>query len=109
VNSGDRPAFVLDTPKGQAEVLLTDGQNVTLRASFPTPPGSPLSGVLRGTRHALRVKIHGCRRITPSIAADSDEGLDDRAQAQAWFEISGRWVNLSREARFILLGETDLT
>jgi hypothetical protein len=109
VNGGVRPTLVLDTPKGHAEVLLTDGQNVTLRASFPSPPGSPLCGVLRGTHHALRVKVHGCRRITPSVTADSDVGFDDRALARASFEIAGRWVNLSREARFILLGKTDIT
>jgi hypothetical protein len=107
VSASVRSSLVLDTPKGPAEVFLTDGQNVTLRASFPTPPGSPLSGVLRGTRHALRVKIHGCRRITAAATADLGDG--DRALTQAAFEITGRWVNLSREARFILVGETDLT
>lgn len=97
-----RPNAQLDTAKGRADVILTDGQNVTLHAAFPSPPGSPLSGVLNGT-HATRVKVHGCRRI---VTAEGEVAGASPPQA-AVFEITGRWVNLSREARLELLGQTD--
>jgi hypothetical protein len=96
---------IVDTPNGQVEVFLTDGQNVTLHAAFPAPPGSPLSGVLRGTHQPLQVKIHGCRRITPSV----DAGVADAPLGQNRFEITGRWVNLSRATRLLLLGQSDPT
>lgn len=81
-------------------MFLTDGQNVTLHAPFPSPPGSPLVCALRGTQHELRVKVHGCRRLAPIPHSDSAVLAD-------LFEITGRWVNLSREARLILLGQTE--
>jgi hypothetical protein len=80
------------TPKGAARIVTTDGQNVTLRAGFPSPPGSPLSGTLDSTTHALRVKVHGCRAVV------------DAEFAPQCFEITGRWVSLSRDAREALLG-----
>jgi hypothetical protein len=95
----DQSAHRLDTPKGVAEVVLTDGQNVTLHAAFPSPPGSPLSGVLQGTQLTLRVKVHGCRRI----AADAQSCNRCGAAPSNEFEITGRWVNLSREAKLALL------
>ncbi len=95
-----QPRHQLDTAKGVAEVFLTDGQNVTLHAPFPSPPGSPLVCVLHGTQHEMRVKVHGCRRLVPNPHSDSSVLAD-------CFEITGRWVNLSREARLILLGQTE--
>ncbi|MGC4064236.1 MAG: hypothetical protein QM784_06245 [Polyangiaceae bacterium] len=85
-------SFSMLTSKGAARIVATDGQNVTLHAAFPSPPGSPLSGTLDSTSHALRVKVHGCRAVV------------DPAFAPRCFEITGRWVNLSRDAREALLG-----
>jgi hypothetical protein len=102
--------FVVETAKGDAAVVSTDGQNVTLAAPFAAPPGSPIVGRLRGTGHVLRVKVHGCRRIA-TVDSDGDrspESKHDVVQPDR-FEITGRWVNLSREARLMLLNETELT
>jgi hypothetical protein len=81
---------ILVTTKGEAKIILTDGDTATLHAPFPSPPGSPLYGTLKGTEHQLRVKVHGCRAIVP-------------ADTEKCFEITGRWVSLSREARALLL------
>jgi hypothetical protein len=77
------------TPKGEAQLVTTDGQNVTLHAPFPSPPGSPLQGTLKGTTHDVRVKVHGCKAVVAEAATKC-------------FEITGRWVNLSKEAREFL-------
>lgn len=100
MTSETKPLLVLDTPKGPVEVISTDGQNVTLQADFPSPPGSPLRGVLREAGFTLQVKIHGCRRVTVSTSsAPSNEPRPaDR------FEFHGRWVSLSKEARLAVLG-----
>ena len=92
--------LVLDTPKGPVEVISTDGQNVTLQADFPSPPGSPLRGVLREAGFTLQVKIHGCRRLTATTSAAPNEARP----AQDRFEFTGRWVSLSKEARLAVLG-----
>ncbi len=76
------------TTKGDAWIVATDGENTTLHALFPSPPGSPLKGTLKGTEHLLQVKVHGCR------ATETAEGKG--------FEITGRFVNLSRDARLLL-------
>ncbi len=97
-----KSTLVLETSKGPAEVISTDGQNVTLHAGFPAPPGSPIKGVVRENGFTLQVKIHGCRRIavTDGAPAGSAPG------ALTCFELCGRWVNLSKEARQLVLGET---
>jgi hypothetical protein len=74
------------TPKGEAHIVTTDGQTVTLQAPFPSPPGSPLQGTLKDSAHRLQVKVHGCRALDPSAAVKC-------------FEITGRWVSLTKEAR----------
>lgn len=87
-------------PKGEAQIVTADGQTVTLHATFPAPPGCPLDGTLKDTSHRLQVKVHGSRAITLS-------------SGQPGFEIRGRWVSLSREARaalttpVLLAGKTD--
>jgi hypothetical protein len=83
-----RTLFML-TPKGEAKIVTTNSQNVTLHAPFPSPPGSPLQGTLKDTEHDLRVKVHGCRAVSPTTN-------------EKCFEITGRWVNLSKEARELL-------
>jgi len=97
VNTSGDSNHQLDTPKGVAEVILTNGQNVTLHAPFPSPPGSPLEGVLQGTQFTLRIKVHGCRRIALCVQSDATAPPD-------CFEITGRWVSLSREARQAVMG-----
>jgi hypothetical protein len=79
------------TTKGEATVQVTDGQTVTLHAPFPSPPGSPLHGTLRETTLEVRVKVHGCRAIPLSPSDANPSGK--------CFEITGRWVNLSKDAR----------
>jgi hypothetical protein len=93
----------LDTPKGMVEVILTDGQNVTVHAPFASPPGSPLSGLLHGTQHELRIKVHGCRRIATNV----ESSAANVNLASTWFEITGRWVSLSRAAKLALLEQTE--
>jgi hypothetical protein len=90
----DVTRYFLVTSKGSASVVLTDGQNVTLRSPFPAPPGCPLAGTLNDTSHLLRVKVHGCRRIVEDATPNSN-----------LFEITGRWVSLSREVRLLLTGQ----
>jgi hypothetical protein len=97
-----RVAGVMETPKGNVSIFSTDGLNATLHAPFAAPPGSPLTGTLSGTNHILRVKVHGCRRLS----AESDSTLAGSSVSRYQFEITGRWVNLSRDARLVLVGET---
>ncbi|HEY5958684.1 MAG TPA: hypothetical protein VIV60_19120 [Polyangiaceae bacterium] len=115
--------YVMVTPKGSARIVATDGQNVTLHADFVSPPGSPLRGMLADSDHPLQVKVHGCRRITGdseptttgSAAAESLRVREAAAahppapsrseQGNNLFEITGRWVSLSRDARNILLSQ----
>lgn len=81
---------VIATAKGEATVTVTDGQTVTLHAPFPSPPGSPLMGTLKGTSHDVKVKVHGCRALDPKASIRT-------------YEIQGRWVSLTRQARDALL------
>jgi hypothetical protein len=83
------PMNTMLLPKGEARIVTTDGQTVTLHAAFPAPPGCPLDGNLKDTPHRLQVKVHGSRAMTLS-------------DGQPGFEIRGRWVSLSREARTLL-------
>ena len=85
-----KSAIVIDTPKGAATVVLTDGQNVTLHAPFAAPPGSPLVGVLRGTSSGLRIKVHGCIRITQDTKVNDGERYGDGLAREPRFEITGR-------------------
>jgi len=98
MNGEIAPARIMITAKGPAAIVLTDGQNTTLHTTFPVPPGTPLSGMLEGGQHVLQVKVHGCRRVVPSAGQGEDPPV------RGVFEVTGRWVNLSREARLILLG-----
>jgi hypothetical protein len=74
---------------GRATLVETDGDRVTLLATRPFPPGSPLAG--EGPLGTLRVKVRGCKR-------------DGEA-----FRVDGRFVNLSREQRAALAGDRDAT
>lgn len=104
MNQDSSSPHVMTTPKGNAVVVLTDGQNVTLHAPFVAPPGSPMSGTLLGTAHPLKVKVHGCRRIMESSSGNVAPASGDAPPQPVQFEITGRWVSLSRDARILLLG-----
>jgi hypothetical protein len=76
---------------GEARVVETDGDFITLEATRAFPPGAPLvargegEGELPGAQY--RVKVRGSRRIAEGV-----------------FRVEGRLVNLSREQRERLLG-----
>jgi hypothetical protein len=69
---------------GTADLVDTNGDRVTLRASRPFPPGAPLVGTARDGSGALRVKVRGSRRVKAADAA---------------FLVEGRFVNLTRAQR----------
>jgi hypothetical protein len=75
---------------GEARVVETNGDYITLESTRAFPPGAPLVGVSEGNAEApgsqYRVKVRGSRRIA--------EGL---------FRVEGRLVNLSRPERERLL------
>jgi hypothetical protein len=84
---------VLALAKGEsAEIAITDGDQVTLRSSIPSPPGSSLEGSFDG--HTLRVKVRGCRK-------------DPKNPAERAFTIEGRFVSLTKAQRAAILGESE--
>jgi hypothetical protein len=72
---------------GDAAIVENDGDQVTLRSSVPSPPGSTLA--LLHESLAIQVKVRGCKRLT-------EESLP--------FRIEGRFVSLTRVAREKLFG-----
>jgi hypothetical protein len=74
---------------GEAVVLETDGTRAVLRSDKPAAPGTPLVAevMLRATS-SVRFKVQECRR-----------------QHETWFEMRGRWMDLSRAARQELVAE----
>lgn len=83
--------ITLRLEKGQrAAIVKTDGDQVTLSASVPSPPGSSLDAALDA--HSLRIKVRGCRRD-----AKNPEDLP--------FTIEGRFVSLTKAQRLAVLGE----
>jgi hypothetical protein len=81
------PRWILDKG-GEARVIETDGDRITLETTRAFPPGAPLLAHVEGSAEAYRVKVRSCKR-TP------DDTL---------FRVDGRLVNLSREQRERLLG-----
>jgi len=69
---------------GQALVLETDGERVSVLAPEASPPGSTLAATLDGA--ALSIKVRGCRRTEPDASGRA-------------FRIDGRFVSLSRALR----------
>lgn len=65
---------------GTAEILVVDGENVTLRSTIPSPPGSRLDASLGDAK--VKIKVHGSKR--------EDDGA---------FTIKGRLVDATRETR----------
>jgi hypothetical protein len=66
---------------GTAEVHAADQENVTLRSTIPSPPGSRLDATLGGATK-VRIKVHGSKR--------EEDGT---------FTIKGRLVDATRETR----------
>jgi hypothetical protein len=75
------PRWILEKG-GDARVLDTDGDRVTLESTRAFPPGAPLLARAEDTSEPYRVKVRSCRRT-----GDSQ------------FRVDGRFVNLSREQR----------
>jgi hypothetical protein len=68
---------------GTATVLAAEGENVTLRSTIPSPPGSRLEATFEAEpRTAVRVKVHGSKK--------EEDGS---------FTIKGRLVDATRETR----------
>lgn len=72
---------------GEATAVETDANHVTLDSTTAAPPGAPIAGKTpEGVSY--QVKVRGCRKIS------ADPVL---------FRIDGRFVNLSRQQRAVLL------
>lgn len=83
--------IALGLDKGQrAAIVKTDGDQVTLSSSVPSPPGSSLDASLDG--HSLRIKVRGCRK-------------DPKNPEELPFTIEGRFVSLTKAQRSAVLGE----
>jgi len=68
---------------GTAEIVSMGADQITLRSTSPSPPGSRIEGAVTGSRVVtLRVKIHGCRR-----------------EPDGAFVLEGRPLDLTRENR----------
>lgn len=68
---------------GTATFLGAEGENVTLRSSIPSPPGSRLDATFEAEpKTAVRVKVHGSKK--------EEDGS---------FTIKGRLVDATREIR----------
>ena len=68
---------------GTASFVAASGENVTLRSTIPSPPGSRLDATFADEpKTSLRVKVHGSKK--------EDDGS---------FTIRGRLVDATRETR----------
>jgi hypothetical protein len=68
---------------GTASFVSADGENVTLRSTIPSPPGSRLEATFTAEpKTAVRVKVHGSKK--------EEDGS---------FTIKGRLVDATREIR----------
>ena len=75
--------MILWAKGGTASFLSAEGENVTLRSSIPSPPGSRLDATFTDEQKtALRVKIHGSKK--------EEDGS---------FTLKGRLVDATRETR----------
>lgn len=72
---------------GEAELVETDGERAVVRSSRAAAPGTPLSASSDlPSSSPLKLKVHGCRK-----------------EADGWFRIHGRWLDLTRVVRLELL------
>jgi hypothetical protein len=79
---------------GEARIVSSDGDHVTLESSRPYPPGAPLAGVARDLSGQYRVKVRGSRKTA-----------DERYP----FVVEGRFVNLTRDQRAAVLSRFPAT
>lgn len=79
---------LLLTGEGTAELVETDGEVVLLSATRSSPPGSILTGTDEVTGVAYKIKVRACRR---------------EAEGKAAFRIEGRFVDLTRAMREVLM------
>lgn len=68
-------------PTGAAEILQTDGLQVTLTSERAFPPGATLHAVLQDHGDTVQVKVTGCHKTGEQ------------------FQVKGRFVTLSRATR----------
>jgi hypothetical protein len=75
--------MILWAKGGAATIVRGEGENVTLRSTIPSPPGSRLDATfVDEPKTTLRVKVHGSKR--------EDDGS---------FTIKGRLIDATREIR----------
>ena len=75
--------MILWAKGGTASFVSAEGDNVTLRSTIPSPPGSRLDATFTDEpKTALRVKVHGSKK--------EEDGS---------FTIKGRLVDATRETR----------
>lgn len=86
-------ARILWDTSGEATVVSLDARGtstvVRLVSTTPAPPGARVTGTLAGDAHephVLRMKVHGSRR-----------------RPDGAFDVEGRWLDLHRETRELLL------
>jgi len=72
---------------GRAVLLRTSKDEVVMDASFSIAPGAYIEGQVGTSGATVRLKVRRCRR------SQSDQ-----------FEVTARWVNLTRRLRDALLG-----
>lgn len=71
---------------GEARLVQTDGDHVTVEATRPFPTGATLLAVDPATRVEYRIKVKNGRRVR-----------------EGWFRIEGRFVSLTKAERAALL------
>lgn len=77
---------------GCGRIVETDGNHVTIQVGVSSPPGSTVE--IRGDElGSCRIKVRGCKRI--------DDGEGDSV-----YRVAGRFVNLSRSQRRLLLSDS---
>ena len=75
--------------KGTATLIDMVGDNATLQSEFSAPPGATLQGTISSCEQHVHIKVRDCRRCP---------------DAPLQFVLRGRFVNLSRSARDVLVG-----
>jgi hypothetical protein len=70
---------------GTAEILSLAADQITLRSTCPSPPGSRIEGAVEGRREVtLRVKVHVCKKQTDGAFVLEGRALDlTRADREA--------------------------
>ncbi len=77
---------------GRGRIVESDGNHVTIVADVSSPPGSTLVAESESLG-SCRIKVRGCKRA-------------EQNSVDSGYRIDGRFVNLSRSQRRLLLSET---